>query len=349
MALFILPPPQLNPLSSSSKNSSHTDSTHTPTASQPSQHFPIEGMEMLYLAENRHFWHRSRVEFIYEQVSRTMSNLWGEAAKQKAILDVGAGTGAITRYFLKQGFHSMALGEIHPQGLEYAKTYGISKLYCMDLLDIPFVDEFDCIFAFDVIEHLADDRAAIMNMKKMLKNRPKSLLAISVPAHQWLWNAHDEAVHHKRRYTKSQLVKLLESCGLHIESSQYFFIAITPLLLLRAWLSPGKKKPTKVAHTLSQNAPQMQSPLPSSPHEMKQTGDRATDKTMQEATQEAIEAEKPLRDVPPPGILNTLLLWICRLENQCLKRLPKRLLQYITPFGGSLLVIATIKMQDKSI
>ncbi|MCX2716670.1 methyltransferase domain-containing protein [Helicobacter sp. MIT 21-1697] len=193
---------------------------------------------MLYLAENKHFWHIARREFIFQEVSKALMRSFGLEAK---ILDVGAGTGSITRHFLHCGYKNMAVGEIHPQGLEYAKSYGITQLYCMDLLDVPFEDEFDCIFAFDVLEHIDDDKSALLNMKRMLKNNPASLVCLSVPAHQWLWNAHDVSVHHKRRYTKATLTNLMCECGFHIESAQYFFIALTPLLFARALLNPASK------------------------------------------------------------------------------------------------------------
>uniref|UniRef100_UPI00344D2018 class I SAM-dependent methyltransferase n=1 Tax=uncultured Helicobacter sp. TaxID=175537 RepID=UPI00344D2018 len=283
------PPPLDNP---SFSNIDSYNSQISPHTSYSNTHFPLEGMDMLYLAEKVHFWHRSRVEFIYQQVSKQLVRLYGkEHFKQQYILDVGAGTGSVTRYFLSQGFEDMALGEIHSQGLEYAKTYGISKLFCMDLLDVPFEDEFDCIFAFDVIEHIENDKESIINMKKMLKNNAKSLLCVSVPAHQWLWNAHDVLVHHKRRYTKGKLMNLFKECGLYIEMAQYFFVALTPLLFARALLSPAKK-----AQKLSKEA---------------------------------------LRDVPPPKILNSALLGLCRLENALLPLLP-----FGMPFGGSLLLVA---------
>lgn len=199
-----------------------------------SEHFPKEGMDMLYLAENKHFWHISRREFIYQEVSKYLSI-------DAKILDVGAGTGSVTRYFLENGYNDISLGEIHPNGLEYAKSYGIKKLYCMDLLDAPFIDEFDCIFAFDVLEHIDDDLNALKNIKRMLKNSPNSFVAISVPAHQWLWNAHDVLVHHKRRYTKRKLINIINQSGLKVEFTCYFFISITPLLYLRAIFNSAKK------------------------------------------------------------------------------------------------------------
>ncbi|TLD95762.1 class I SAM-dependent methyltransferase [Helicobacter jaachi] len=310
MALYISPPPQLN-------IHNPFQAPHNLIAndfiSAPHMHFPKEGLEMLYAAENRHFWHIARCEFIYNEVLRafrrfyklsphtqniksanTESTYFQEDYKNAKILDVGAGTGSVTRYFLRNGFKHIALGEIYPQGLEYAKSYGISQLFCMDLLDVPFRDEFDCIFAFDVIEHIENDTLVLQNMRKMLKKHERSFIAISVPAHKWLWNAHDELLYHKRRYTKKHLVSLLQKCGFKIESARYFFTAITPLLYLRALLNPAHKA-HKQAHT-------------------------------------------PLRDVPPPFLFNKLLLHLCRFENT-LQNLAS---SFSAPFGGSLFVIARV-------
>lgn len=86
--------------------------------------------------------------------------------------------------------------------------------------------------------------------------------------------------------------RLICECGLSIESAQYFFIALTPLLLARAILNPASK---------AQN----------------------TD-------------SKELHDVPPPRLINSALLGMCRLENKLILFLPNC-------FGGSLLVIARNK------
>ena len=65
-------------------------------------------------------------------------------------------------------------------------------------------------------------------------------LVLTVPAFQWLWNAHDVDVGHKRRYTKKSLATLLESAGFEILEAKYFFVSITPLLFLRSILNPAK-------------------------------------------------------------------------------------------------------------
>ncbi|MDD7568044.1 MAG: class I SAM-dependent methyltransferase [Helicobacter sp.] len=299
---FITPPPYLENtqenFTASQTNltdSLHTDSLNSTTNAE--SHFPSEGLDMLYLAEQKHFWHISRREFLYKQVTKIFDKLYPQTqGKNLKILDVGAGTGSVTRHFLSQGFSDIAVGEIHPQGLEYAKSYGVKELYCMDLLDVPFQDEFDCIFAFDVLEHIDDDGCALKNMRSMLKN--KSILALSVPAHNWLWNAHDCLVHHKRRYTRCMLNKLMREYGFEIVCSRYFFVSITPLLLVRALLAPYDKQNPKLHNSHKPNQ---------------------------------------LRDIPPPKLINNILLKICRVENKILDLLPQR---FSTAFGGSLLVIA---------
>lgn len=320
--IYFTPPP---PLLSATPN--NTESTTTQSLSAEANiHFPSEGMDMLYLAENKHFWHIARREFIYQELSRILTRFCPDNSfKHTKILDVGAGTGSVTRHFLEQGFDNIALGEIHPKGLEYAKTYGIKDLYCMDLLDVPFRDEFDCIFAFDVLEHIDEDLRALQNMKSMLKNNEKSLLALSVPAHKWLWNAHDVSVHHKRRYTKAALTKLMLKCGFEIVCARYFFVSITPLLWARAILH---------------NAPY--------PSDSVQDRDsKLHDSSLSDSSNGAgnIEStqEETLRDTPPPKIINSSLLALCRLENKLLNILPQHI---SSPFGGSLLVVGKTRSRN---
>ena len=323
---FTPPPPIIS--NTLDTDTSNTSKSSLNTESNANFHFPSEGMDMLYLAENKHFWHIARREFIYQEISRILASLYPQDnGKSTKILDLGAGTGSVTRHFLSQGFNNIALGEIHPQGLEYAKTYGIKDLYCMDLLDVPFADEFDCIFAFDVLEHIDDDLVALKNMKSMLKNNTKSLLALSVPAHKWLWNAHDVSVHHKRRYTKNELVALMQQSGFEIVCAKYFFISITPLLWVRALLHSAPY-PTQDPRIAKSQVSQQNNTLDS------HTESSEKSSTNTESVAESHKEE--LRDTPPPALINKALLGICRLENKIQHYLPQNL---SAPFGGSLLVV----------
>jgi hypothetical protein len=62
----------------------------------------------------------------------------------------------------------------------------------------------------------------------------------TVPAYQWMWSKHDEANHHKRRYTKPQFAALLEKSGYKIEKISYYnsflFPAIAAVRLIKKYL-----------------------------------------------------------------------------------------------------------------
>ena len=69
--------------------------------------------------------------------------------------------------------------------------------------------------ALDVIEHIDDDRAALASIAARLK--PGGKLLMTVPAHQWMWSAHDVANHHQRRYSKRGLRQLIEQSPLRLD------------------------------------------------------------------------------------------------------------------------------------
>ena len=52
---------------------------------------------------------------------------------------------------------------------------------------------------------------------------------MTVPAHQWMWSAHDVVNHHKRRYSKRQLRKLIQKSPLRLEKLGYFNSLLFPL------------------------------------------------------------------------------------------------------------------------
>ena len=52
---------------------------------------------------------------------------------------------------------------------------------------------------------------------------------MTVPAHQWMWSAHDVVNHHKRRYSKRALKALIESSPLQLDKIGYFNSLLFPL------------------------------------------------------------------------------------------------------------------------
>jgi SAM-dependent methyltransferase len=86
---------------------------------------------------------------------------------------------------------------------------------------LPFADrEFDLVCAFDVIEHVEDDRLVFGEMSRVLKEG--GVLMFSVPVHAALWTEFDDWVGHARRYEPADLTAILASNQFDLEKSAAF-------------------------------------------------------------------------------------------------------------------------------
>jgi len=81
-----------------------------------------------------------------------------------------------------------------------------------DLSVLAADERFDLVCAFEVIEHIEDDQAALHDWAERL--RPGGWLLLSTPAHQHRFGAADEMVGHFRRYEPAALVAQLVSAGM---------------------------------------------------------------------------------------------------------------------------------------
>lgn len=198
--------------------------------------YNVKGLDKLYVQEEKHFWFLARKFFILQNFRKYID-------KNSKIIEVGAGTGNVSRNLQKNGYENICVGEMHINGLKYAKSYGIKECYQFDLLNIPFEKEFDTVCMFDVLEHIERDNLALQNVHKMLNERGN--IVLTVPSHMWLWNRDDTIAGHKRRYTKKDLLEKLKENGFEIVIARYFFIFITPLLFLRRVLNKDNRSKVK--------------------------------------------------------------------------------------------------------
>jgi SAM-dependent methyltransferase len=86
--------------------------------------------------------------------------------------------------------------------------------------DIPSDRRFDAIYAINVLEHIADDRAELANWNKRIK--PKGTVCLLVPARPELYAAIDADFGHHRRYTKRELEGKLAKAGFVSAKVRYF-------------------------------------------------------------------------------------------------------------------------------
>jgi SAM-dependent methyltransferase len=175
--------------------------------------------------EGRNFWFRARNEAIIWALTK-----YGPDCK--SFLEIGCGTGFVLSG-LVGSFPQVRLegSEIFADGLAFASARlpGV-KLMQMDARRIPFVEEYDAIGAFDVLEHIKEDEMVLREMHKALM--PGGLLLASVPQHRWLWSSMDELACHQRRYAASELQGKVISSGFEILKSTSFVSILLPAMLL---------------------------------------------------------------------------------------------------------------------
>jgi SAM-dependent methyltransferase len=94
------------------------------------------------------------------------------------------------------------------------------------LPDVPR-GSYDLIAVLDVVEHIEDDVGALKAMADCLA--PGGKILVTVPAHEWLWSAHDVVNHHHRRYSKSTLAVAIARAGLKHNGLRYFNSLLFPL------------------------------------------------------------------------------------------------------------------------
>jgi len=147
------------------------------------------------------------------------------------ILDIGCGTGAGLKAFGRLG---TAVGvDNSPLALSCCHARGQKLLVMGDAQHLPFREgTFDAALLLDVLEHIADDAAAVREAVRVL--RPGGMLVLTVPAVPALWSEHDEALAHRRRYLRSGILRVLRGDRVSIALLSYAILALFwPIFLFR--------------------------------------------------------------------------------------------------------------------
>ena len=146
----------------------------------------------------------------WDVVSRLVARALPEPGSR--VLEIGCGQGAVgvrlaTRHRytgVELDGASVAVARERATGLDARLVHG--PLSTLD------DDGFDLVCAFEVIEHIDDDAAALAEWAGRL--RPGGTLLLSTPAWPSRYGAMDAAVGHYRRYEPDALAGLLTAAGL---------------------------------------------------------------------------------------------------------------------------------------
>jgi SAM-dependent methyltransferase len=131
-----------------------------------------------------------------------------------SVLNVGAGQGTFTRLLEERGF-AVTSTDLSPHAVDVLRRQVAGPVVECDACALPFPDcSFDVVVMGEVLEHIADDRQALAEARRVL--RPGGMLVASVPAHPERFGPADQWAGHHRRYERADLVAKCEHAKLRV-------------------------------------------------------------------------------------------------------------------------------------
>lgn len=199
----------------------------SPALSEINDGQPKNSHHLLNHLQADSFWFRGRNQLIKNMISAYFPDAVD-------VMEIGCGSGYVLNGIREVlPLAKLTATELYLYALNYAsKTVTPpSRFIQLDARELPFKQEFDLIGAFDVLEHIAEHKDVIVNIKNALKL--KGGIIVTVPQHPWLWSQADDFACHKRRYTRKELTTLLKNEGFEILLDTSFMFFLLPVLLMK--------------------------------------------------------------------------------------------------------------------
>lgn len=214
---------------------------YAPEVARAHSDYPSEGFDVTADVEARSFWCRSRIRIIRGIIER-----YADRSRTLDMLDIGCGIGGMVGGLQSLGRLNLTGSEIYLSGLQYARSrLPDASFIQLDATCIPFTQSFDLIGAFDVLEHIDEDEQVMASVHNAL--RPGGLFLITVPQYPWMWSHLDEIVHHKRRYTRSELRRKLQAAGFDVPRTTSFVSLLFPPMVLSRFMSRARARSADTA------------------------------------------------------------------------------------------------------
>lgn len=187
-----------------------------------------------YYLERNHWWFVVRQEILKQELTK-IEVLDKNKTKKRKILNIGIATGKTSEMLSE--FGDVTSLEYDAVCTEFVRQKLNIEVIEGSILELPFEENsFDWVCAFDVVEHVEDDKKAISEMNRICKQNGK--ICITVPAFQSLWSHHDEINQHFKRYKMNETIKLFDlqsnDANFKILRKTYFnFFLFIPIWLFR--------------------------------------------------------------------------------------------------------------------
>lgn len=175
-----------------------------------------------------HFWVKRRFD--------VLKKLLGPGFRPAGpVAEVGCGHGLVQARF-RQVYGVPVDGyELN----EFALSQSVAKEQPRYIYDIyerreELKGRYGVMIMFDVIEHIEDEKGFLEAV--LFHLAPGGLLAVNVPALQFLFSNYDRAAGHVRRYSLPQLTSFGKKMGLEVVFASYWGLPLLPLLAVRKFL-----------------------------------------------------------------------------------------------------------------
>ncbi|MDR3051588.1 MAG: class I SAM-dependent methyltransferase [Oscillospiraceae bacterium] len=189
-----------------------------------------------------------RRQALLDVVADIRPRVGGEEGKK--CLEIGYGTGIFSYELYRMGFQVFGY-DFSASAFNTANAVfntDKQRLHLKRELSEADHGAYDLLVALEVLEHNEDDAQTLLGWRKLIKE--SGLLLLSVPARMKYFGAQDRSAGHFRRYEKSSLKTLLESCGFEmLNVVNYGFPILNALRLPARLLVYNKRYKQMQQHT----------------------------------------------------------------------------------------------------
>jgi SAM-dependent methyltransferase len=138
------------------------------------------------------------------------------------VVEIGAGSGTMTERLRPHADHVVAsdLSDARIRELRhrFADAPDVEVL-AGDAATVLHETRANAVVLINVLEHIQDDTHELQLIHAALE--PGGVVAIFVPAHEWLYSRFDRRVGHFRRYSRPTLATALATAGFEVEEVRY--------------------------------------------------------------------------------------------------------------------------------